>query len=363
MEPVFEVNTTKGVVYGYGTYGCTRLNDSSTCQTNHTVLPHSGGLHRGILTLDLFTPVSGATGPAAPTLKPAMVLMHGGSYVNGASNSDNMPHSAAWFAARGWVTASINYRVRGQAGLIPQGYQSGMGYTPAFTRHTVNGTSLKYGWLPSFSMIYPAVRDAKAAVRWLRANAPALGVDPSAIVAYGSSAGGCSAVALGTNNEDDFNADLYPDVDPTLPSTHPNVSSSVAAVVSHWGATHGIEALEQHDNTSRVTSSFAPVVAFHGLSDYAVSPREEQSLCARLAVVGVPCEYHGLVGYGHDPTFACKCCAANCTKTATLDCSGNAFEKVPDGCELRLAASNRTLDEQALVFLASHIESLALIST
>ena len=145
-----------------------------------------------------------------------------------------------------------------------------------------------------------------------------------------------------------------------MPSTHPNVSSSVAAVVSHWGATHGIEALEQHDNTSRVTSSFAPVVAFHGLSDYAVSPREEQSLCARLAVVGVPCEYHGLIGYGHDPTFACKCCAANCTKTATLDCSGNAFEKVPDGCELRLAASNRTLDEQALVFLASHIESLVL---
>ena len=73
-----------------------------------------------------------------------------------------------------------------------------------------------------------------------------------------------------------------------------------------------------------------------------------------------PCEYHGLIGYGHDPTFACECCAANCAKTATLDCSGNAFERVHDGCELRLAASNRTLDEQALVFLASHIESLAL---
>ena len=179
-------------------------------------------------------------------------------------------------------------------------------------------------------------------------------------LSHGSSAGGCSAVALGANNEDDFKADLQPDVDPTLPSTHPNVSSSVAAVVSHWGATHGIEALEQHDNTSRVTSSFAPVVAFHGLSDYAVSPEEEQSLCVRLADVGVPCEYHGLIGYGHDPTFACKCCAANCAKTATLDCSGNAFERVHDGCELRLAASNRTLDEQALVFLASHIEGLAL---
>ena len=32
-------------------------------------------------------------------------------------------------------------------------------------------------------------------------------------------------------------------------------------------------------------------------------------------------EYHSLIGYGHDPTFACHCCAVNCTKTAVLDCS------------------------------------------
>ena len=73
------------------------------------------------------------------------------------------------------------------------------------------------------------------------------------------------------------------------------------------------------------------------------------------------CEYHALVGYGHDPTFACKCCATNCAKTPVLDCSGNAFEKVRDGCELRLASNNRTLDEQALEFLAGTIEALTLL--
>ena len=98
-EPVFAVNSSKNLVYGYATYGCKILDDVNTCQTNHTILPHSGGLHRGILTLDLYTPTrtTTAAGLRVPSLKPAMILMHGGSYVNGASYSDNMPHSASWY--------------------------------------------------------------------------------------------------------------------------------------------------------------------------------------------------------------------------------------------------------------------------
>lgn len=122
---------------------------------------------------------------------------------------------------------------------------------------------------------------------------------------------------------------------------------------------HGIEAMEQHDNISSVTKRFVPTVAFHGQSDYAVSSREEQNLCTRLVLAGVPCEYHPLVGYGHDPTFACKCCATNCTKTGIVDCPGGAFERVKDGYELRLSGSNRTLDEQALLFLAANIGALS----
>ena len=360
-DPVFGVNTTKGLVYGFGTYGCHNLSESSSCQTNHTPLPHSGGRHRGILTLDMFTPTPLGSGPPVPVLKPAVILIHGGSYVNGESYSDNMPHSARWFASRGWVAVSINYRVRGQSGLIPSGFPSGLGYTPKWPTHTVNGSRLKYGWLPSFSMIYPAVRDSKAAVRWLRVHAAELGIDRSVIVAYGSSAGACSAISLGTNIEPDFKNDHGLSPDPTLNSTSPWVSSSVAAVVSHWGALHGIEALEQHDNQSRVTQSFAPTIAFHGGSDYAVSPLEERTLCDRLSPLGVPCDYHALTGYGHDPTFACRCCATNCSKTAILDCSGDAFEKVKDGCELRLP-TNRTLDEEALIFLSTHLPNLDIVN-
>ena len=48
---------------------------------------------------------------------------------------------------------------------------------------------------------YPSVRDAKAAVRWVRANQAELGVDASYITANGGSAGACSVVGLATTFE------------------------------------------------------------------------------------------------------------------------------------------------------------------
>jgi acetyl esterase len=43
-----------------------------------------------------------------------------------------------------------------------------------------------------------AIPDSKAAIRWVRANADTLGVDPDKIISYGSSAGGHLAAAVGT---------------------------------------------------------------------------------------------------------------------------------------------------------------------
>jgi acetyl esterase/lipase len=43
-----------------------------------------------------------------------------------------------------------------------------------------------------------AIPDSKAAIRWVRANADTLGVDPEKIISYGSSAGGHLAAAVGT---------------------------------------------------------------------------------------------------------------------------------------------------------------------
>lgn len=45
------------------------------------------------------------------------------------------------------------------------------------------------------------MRDAKAAVRWIRANSAELGVDAAYITAIGGSAGACSVVGLATTLE------------------------------------------------------------------------------------------------------------------------------------------------------------------
>ena len=114
------------------------------------------------LKLDLYLPPGPATGA-----RPAIVYMHGGGWSGGTPRTtgafENWPEVLASFAARGYVVASIQYRFSGEAPF------------PA------------------------AAQDAKAAVRWMRANATAYGIDPQRIVSWGASAGGQLAGILATS--------------------------------------------------------------------------------------------------------------------------------------------------------------------
>jgi acetyl esterase/lipase len=98
------------------------------------------------LHLDLFVPDSG------PGLKPAVVIVHGGGWLKG--DKTKFRALAIALAARGYVTAAIEYRLGGEAKF------------PA------------------------AIHDCNAAVRWLRAHADEHGVDSRRIGAVGGSAGG-----------------------------------------------------------------------------------------------------------------------------------------------------------------------------
>ncbi|MFQ5733583.1 MAG: alpha/beta hydrolase fold domain-containing protein [Planctomycetaceae bacterium] len=96
--------------------------------------------------LDLFTP-RGKTGPL-----PAIAVVHGGGWLKG--NKQKFRALAIALAKRGYVTAAVGYRLGGEA-KFPAGIQ-----------------------------------DCNAAVRYLRANAKRLGIDPERIGAVGGSAGG-----------------------------------------------------------------------------------------------------------------------------------------------------------------------------
>ena len=134
--------------------------------------------------LDLWVPAD-ATGPS-----PVVVFVHGGGWVEGDKGQVRSKLTALLDA--GFAVASIDYRLAEEA-------------------------------------IFPAaVRDAKAAVRWLRANADANGLDPDAIAIWGESAGGNMAALVGVTGDQATAFD-----DPAL--GNPDTSSAVQAVVDWFG--------------------------------------------------------------------------------------------------------------------------------
>jgi acetyl esterase/lipase len=136
------------------------------------------------LKLDLARPASGK-GPF-----PAVVWLHGGGWQAG-SKSDNRV-AIRKLAEQGYVAASVEYR-----------------FAPRFP--------------------FPAqIEDAKCAVRYLRAHARELNLNPERIGACGESAGGQLALLLGLMDSKDG-----------LEGTggHPEQSSKVQAVVSFVSAT------------------------------------------------------------------------------------------------------------------------------
>lgn len=104
------------------------------------------------LTLDFYSPTK------QPRSLPCIVVITGGGF--SARTPANFAPFAAYLASQGFTTACIGYRGRPE--------------------HTYRAT----------------IRDTKAAVRFVRANADRLGVDPDQIGAMGQSAGGHLAAML-----------------------------------------------------------------------------------------------------------------------------------------------------------------------
>jgi predicted esterase len=168
------VDTTSNVVYG-----------SAPDQQGQTVT----------LRLDLYQPVGDTVAS-----RPAIVWVHGGSFCCGTRTSPEIVDEATTFARKGYVGASISYR------LTPGGC-SAAGATPECVQ-----------------AIRDAQHDAQTAVRFLRANATTYGIDASRIAIAGTSAGAITALNVGFNGENPGAGD------------HPGFSSRVKAAVSLSGA-------------------------------------------------------------------------------------------------------------------------------
>ncbi len=117
--------------------------------------------HSDAQRLDLYLPPEGSSG-----LRPALVFVHGGGWRGGDKGGGVWRRMPAQYASDGYVAISVNYRLSGEAAWPAQ------------------------------------IHDVKAAVRWLRANAGELRVDPERIGAYGNSAGAHLVSLLGLAREE-----------------------------------------------------------------------------------------------------------------------------------------------------------------
>ena len=138
-------------------------------QTLH--LKDIGGVYRWVnykvvegtqLSLHVFNP----PGHRSADHRPAIVFIHGGGFTGG-HPSFFFPH-CRYFASRGAVAFSINYRLVKKKGL------------------------------EAFDAVGDCLTDCKSAIRYIRANADTFGVDPERIAVAGDSAGGHLAACLGT---------------------------------------------------------------------------------------------------------------------------------------------------------------------
>jgi hypothetical protein len=182
------------------------------------------------LLLDMYEPI----GPGVNTSgRPALILAHGGGNSGGSKEQACFQGTAEFFAARGFVTFNIDYRLAGDHGPYPGAALHFLG-DPLTPNHIITTTSTTGAssseWNPQWPSAYPAVRDMKAAVRFVRANAQRFGIDPGKIAVSGGSAGATNAVATGVTFDGDYKDELTIAMDPTLATTHLNESSVVQCV-------------------------------------------------------------------------------------------------------------------------------------
>ncbi len=161
--------------------------------------------------------------------------------------------------------------------------------------------SLNYRLAPEFP--YPAqIQDVKCAVRSLRANAAAHGVDPARIGAAGTSAGAHLAALLGVTDvmegwdtgeylEQSSKVaavvDFFGPMDLTQP--FPGIASAIGEQV--FGAVSADDnVLVEASPVTYVTPDDAPVLIIHGAADEFVPASQSQRMYDALTAAGVPAE-------------------------------------------------------------------------
>ena len=243
------------------------------------------------LKLDVYYP------DASDANRPLYMFIHGGGFTGGTRTRDDIVEMAAYYASRGWVFASIDYRTTEELcdsekmpeckdkiiAMAADGPDEIVEYYRGIAPQEWVGFVLEQEpestkKLQQAIANYTAQRDAKAALRWLVANADVYDIDTDHVTVGGASAGAITAIALGISNQDDFRDDLPLDDDPTLSTTNLTETYEVRSMVYFWGSNakldlfEGVYDLEQYDRYDPLDPE---LFMGHGTAEDPVTPYEE----------------------------------------------------------------------------------------
>lgn len=201
------------------------------------------------LKLDLYQPLGDTV-----ARRPAIVWVHGGGFSHGDKASG--ASFATYFAQRGYVVVSINYRL-----LAPPGCGGELDPLPECV-----------------AAAYEAQHDAQAAVRWLRAKAATYRIDPYRIAMGGGSAGAITSLLAAWRSDDPGT------------SGNPGPSSRIGAAVSVSGGT---------PSNVYINAGDSPAIFFHGTADPVVSYQWAVSNAAAMYNAGIFTILEPISGAGH----------------------------------------------------------------
>ena len=178
---------------------------------------------------------------------PAIVYFTGGGWVNG--TPDGMIANAAWFRDQGIIGIAADYRVKSRHGTSP----------------------------------LECVKDGKSAIRYVRAHARELGVDPHRIIAAGGSAGGHVAASAEFPGNDETNEDM-------------SVSSTPDALVLHnpvLGVGFGEDFFSAHPDCSPMLglrAGWPPTILSCGTLDTTTPYAAAEQFVQKMKMMGNICE-------------------------------------------------------------------------
>jgi acetyl esterase/lipase len=213
-----------------------------------------------------------------------------------------------------WITVHRPAKSNGTAIVICPGGGYGVlvsgpeghGIAEWLNRHGITGVVLEYR-LPAGRPFVPLL-DAQRALRTVRANAKAWGIDPMRIGIMGFSAGGHLASTAATHF-DDGNPDAVDPIDRV--GCRPDFAVLVYPVITMTGKGHrgsrnnllgkepSAKMVELFSNEKQVTTRTPPTFLAHARDDKVVPPENSKAFYEALQAQKVPSEYLELASGGH----------------------------------------------------------------